>query len=537
MFDAMKEPALSAVSRRGVAAFCILLGAASLASAQPNVRAARILGMFDIDGAGVPDQSPDSDGDGLPDSWESGGLDLLNTDVAFPAPQAIVPGTPSVSLFSRRPVRTSAVAFDSDGDGLSDFVEVFGLATIDDNHNGVLDDACARDAAGAVIRDANGLPVRLTCACLAAGTCFRLDENNNLVSAAPECAANFDALIGEWFDINGDGMPSIGEYPAVNTLISGAAVNFDYDGFVFTDPTNPDTDGDGLLDGIDNDPLVNPRSFGVDSDYFPSGTGSLAADRDKDNDGVGNGMDLGNDVDGNIDNPSDLNTVIALVRRDLLAAGVQRVPEGLLEDLLGSDWNGDGLFRLTDIQNPHFGVTAEPLLFAGGTNLFQIEDPANPAVTIRLGLAVEAFPLSFDGDVYFNAAARLAAPGAPLPFQDLLRPVGSSDNVFLPDPRIWTVLYAWRMPGVDVDGDGFIGYDSASFSGTVDINGIATIPANVSFDPSTKLLVAGATSTRTNGLDGVVAGLALPGLCPTLSLVSLIGLAGIGLRLTRANVQ
>ena len=40
-----------------------------------------ILGMFDIDGGGVPDLSPDSDGDGLPDSWESGGLDLLNTDV------------------------------------------------------------------------------------------------------------------------------------------------------------------------------------------------------------------------------------------------------------------------------------------------------------------------------------------------------------------------------------------------------------------------------------------------------------------------
>lgn len=439
------------------------------ATAQANLRVSRILGMFDIDGGGVPDQSPDSDGDGLPDSWEAGGLDLLNTDVPFSAPQAIVPGTPPVSLFSRRPVRTSASSFDSDGDGLSDFIEVFGLMFIDDNHDGVLQDAS--------VGDPNG----------------------------------------EWFDFNGDGMPSIGEFPAVNFLLVGAVENFDYDGFVFTDPTNPDTDGDGLPDGIDNDPLVNPRSFGVDSDFFPSGTGNLADDRDKDNDGIGNGMDLGNDVDETIDNPSDLNRVIELIRSDLLASGADRVPEGLLEDLLAADWNGDGVFRLADIQGPHFGINGAPLpQFAGGIDLFKIENPDNPAGDkIALGFANRLFPLTFSGLVYFTAANRDPASVPLLPYQELLRPIGRQDNAFLPDPRIWTVLYAWRMPGVDVDGNGFVGYDSASFSGLVDLNGLSVRPDSVPNDPSTTLTVAGANAgVNDSDLDGVVrvscGGLSLP---------------------------
>lgn len=470
----LRRPAVTGF--RGVACAFALVLLPALAAAQPNLRVSRILGMFDIDGGGVPDQSPDSDGDGLPDSWESGGLDLLNSDVPFSAPQAIVPGTPPVSLFSRRPVRTSASSYDSDGDGLSDFVEVFGLAFIDDNHDGILQDAS--------VGDPNG----------------------------------------EWFDFNGDGMPSIGEFPAANILLTGAALNFDYDGFIFTDPTNPDTDGDGLPDGIDNDPLVNPRSFGVDSDFFPSGTGDLANDRDKDNDGIGNGMDLGNDVDQNIDNPSDLNLVIELIRADLLASGADRVPEGLLEDLLAADWNGDGVFRLADIQSPHFGINGAPFpLFGGGIDLFKIENPDNPAgPPIPLGFANRLFPNGFSGNTYFTAANRDAAVVPLLPYQELLRPIGRRDNAFLPDPRIWTVLYSWRMPGVDVDGNGFIGYDSASFSGLIDLNGVAVDPDTVPNDPSTTLRVAGAAGAGADDdLDGVVrvscGGLSIPLLGITLA--------------------
>lgn len=74
-----------------------------------------------------------------------------------------------------------------------------------------------------------------------------------------------------------------------------------------TDPKNADTDGDGLMDGIetgftDTDPL-DPDSFGVDSDVdgLPDGLepsiGTDPATADSDNDGISDGWEffLGND--------------------------------------------------------------------------------------------------------------------------------------------------------------------------------------------------------------------------------------------------
>jgi hypothetical protein len=484
----------------------LLIALATAAAAQQaNTRAARILGMFDINGQGGPDQAVDSDADGLPDTWEVGGLDAENTDVPFPAPEAIVPGTPPTPIFNRRPVRTSATSRDTDGDGLSDFIEVFGLKFIDDNGNGVLDDASVRDAADNVLFNADGSPQRAT------------------------DATGFD--VGDWFDFNGDGLPSPGEFPARNALVGGDLERFDFDGFVFTDPTNPDTDGDGVADGADNDPLVNPRSFGQDRAFFSSGGGSLANDQDFDNDGLGNGLDLGNDVDGEIDNPTDLLRVIEIFRPDLLGGSVVRVPEGLIEDLLGADWNGDGLFRLTDILEPHFGVVAEPTLGAGAIDLFRIEDPDDPTSTIPLGFATTLFPSGFSRTTYYTFARRgSGGVNAPLPYQELLVPAGRADNVFLPDPRIWTVLYAWRMPGFDVDGNGFIGIDGASFSGDIDVNGVTVTGEqrrtqdNV---PSSELPTSGTQSL----LDGQI-DVTLPAFC-TASSFTLISLALVGAAWTR----
>lgn len=496
---------------RGILA-AAALAALSSASVQaqlvgtPLERAARILGMFDINGGGEPDRSVDSDGDGLPDTWEFGGLDPEGTDVPFPAPDAISPGTPPVSIFSRRPVRTSATSRDTDGDALSDFIEVFGLKFIDDNQNGQLDDACARDAGGNVLFNADGTPVRAT-----------------------DAAGN---AVGEWFDFNGDGMPSVGEFPAPNILVAGQ--EFDFDGFVFTDPTNPDTDGDGISDGSDNDPLVNPRSFGVDSPFFPSVTGG--ADRDKDNDGLGNGMDLGNDVTRTVDNPTDLPRILQLLRPDLLADNA--IPEGLVDELLGADWNGDGLFRLTDIQNLHFGLVAAPNLTAGAIPLFLIEDPDSPDPDnpdLRtLGFAITGFPAVFRPNTFYRASLR--GPGGvnpPLPYQELLTPTGRLNNEFLPDPRIWTVLYAWRVPGFDIDGNGFIGYDAASFSGTIEINGQNLTDAQraaIENDPSTAIAIegggggTGGSGTEIPSLDGVIQ-VSFPSFCSGLG----FGLVGLGL--------
>lgn len=495
-----------------VAAFLVQPGVAQ----QRNERGAKILAMFDIDGDGTADGSADTDGDGLPDTWEVGGSDPQNTDVPFPGPLAIVIGSPPTPSFSRRLVRTSATAPDTDGDGLSDFIEVFGLAFIDDNGNGVLDDACARDADGNVIFNADGTAQRLDCDCLNAAACFRRDWNGALITGVSALlAGECDAGVGEWFDLNGDGMPSIGEYPARNVLIADSEFDADYDGFIFTDPTSADTDGDGINDAIDVDPLVNPSAFGL-----VTRSDEDDVDLDFDNDGLGDFMDLGNDFTGLLDNPQDLRRAIEVLRGDLFELfGRQnvRVPEALIEDLLQADWNGDGLFRITDVRNPHFGMSAaqDPTDTCGadcglveavtGVNLFTVADPdSRDGGTIELGFARTEFPAGFSRLVYYNFDNRGEdGVDAPLPFQTILVPSRRDENPFLPDPRIWTVLYAWRMPGFDIDGDGFIGFDSASFQGqTIDVNGTA-LAVGADSAPTTEILVAPDVVTARD-LDGQI---------------------------------
>ena len=84
------------------AAFLALAFSASAPGQVANDLASLLLGKFDINGDGAPDGSADTDRDGLPDTWEVGGVDTEQTDVPFPAPEAIVPGTPPTSIFNRR---------------------------------------------------------------------------------------------------------------------------------------------------------------------------------------------------------------------------------------------------------------------------------------------------------------------------------------------------------------------------------------------------------------------------------------------------
>ena len=47
--------------------------------------------------------------------------------------------------------------------------------------------------------------------------------------------------------------------------------------------------------------------------------------------------------------------------------------------------------------------------------------------------------------------------GVGLGWQNLLKPAPDARTDFLPDRRVWAILYSWRMPGFDIDGDGFVG--------------------------------------------------------------------------------
>jgi hypothetical protein len=382
-----------------------------------NFAVAAILSRLDIDGDGLPDNAPDTDGDGLPDNWETGGVesstaggDTVDRVVFFPAPTAIVPGTPPTPIFTRLAVATSALEADTDGDGISDFVEVFGLMFIDEDRNGLLDS-------------------------------------------------------DEWVDKNNDGLPSPGEYPRDNSTNEPGIRNVlglvhDFDGFVFTDPTRRDTDGDSIFDGADNDPLINPRAFGTASDIIVRFNALGNSDIDKD--GLGNGLDMGNDLTSAdapgvrdfqvIDNPESLRDLLALFRQDLLEAG--EVPESAIEDLLGADWDGNGLWRTTDIR----------------TWSIVIDEPGAPSTTPPADLfTVDSFRLYaqqtfaelaevFNDPDYEHYGGR----GIGLGWQDLLRPSGGAQPLFVPDDKVWAILYSWRMPGFDVDGDGFVGVPNVS---------------------------------------------------------------------------
>lgn len=390
-----------------------------------NLAVANILSQLDIDGDGVPDRSPDTDGDGLPDNWEVGGFEALTaggeeTDrvVFFPAPSAIVPGTPPTPIFTRLAVATSALNPDTDGDGLSDFVEVFGLMFIDENRNGLLD-------------------------------------------------------VLEWRDTNNDGLPSPGEFPEDNSQAGGqpfSAFNLlhDFDGFVFTDPTNPDTDGDGESDGEDRNPLINLRAFGNSGNIVVR----LQAEGnpDIDQDGLGNAMDMGNDLVKDdsenpgdipediqaIDNPANVGALIRLFRQDLEAAGV--APEAAIEDLFGIDWDGNGLWRITDVRTWHLVIEeGDPSLDndfdVGGHKLFAPQ-------------SFEQLAGVFNDEGFQRYGGREIGMG----WQDLLRPTGGN-ALFLPDRRVWAILYAWRMPGFDIDGDGFVGVPNLASTAPVQFDG------------------------------------------------------------------
>jgi hypothetical protein len=411
---------------------------------QQNSLVARILNKLDIDRDGVADLSPDSDGDGLPDNWELGGFEGPEVDtpakckekdrlVRFPAPSPMVPGTPPTPIFTRLAVATSALDYDTDHDGLSDFIEVFGLKFIDENGNG------------------------------------RLDPD-------------------EWADLNGDGMPSPGEWPLDNSVEIETAdlcceLLHDFDGFVFTDPTNPDTDGDGLLDGEDADPLINPRSFGRSDIIVP--TTAAGDDADKDNDGLGNGMDMANDLvagepasfdaNGNVtarvlrthqdvDNPLDLPRLILLFRPDLSQSN--RMPESLIEDLLGLDWNGNGLWRTTDIRDWTMVIPRSGEPGAPSDEFFKIAGagPGGGDHFLYVPRSFADVARAYDDPANNNHSFH--GEGLGLGWQRLLEPPAPTD--FMPDLRVYGVLYAWRVPGFDIDGDGFTGAPTLSATAVYD---------------------------------------------------------------------
>jgi len=476
----------------------------------PNLRPAAVLSRLDIDGDGVADNSPDTDGDGLPDNWEGGGVEALSADgsqpdrvVFYPAPTAIVPGTPPTPIFTRLAVTTSALDPDTDDDGLSDFVEVFGLKFIDENGDGILQSSGDISQGREWVED---------------GTCGMLTPGG--VIAALPLNDQDPFLEAERASVRPrDGLPSPGECPRDNSGFANGrgrvnatvpdAIEFqllhDFDGFVFTDPVNSDTDGDSVNDRDDNDPLINPRAFGESGNIIVKF--NVEGIDDFDQDGLGNGMDMGNDLVledfapgaggartfQEIDNPTNVINLLELFRRDLVVDenDVPRpdptIPEAQIEDLLGVDWDGNGLWRTTDVRNWHLVIADSldsraqcyPLLAdiassAGDESARAANPTCPPEVLFAIGNRDESDDEAAEQRIYlfsqqsfstlqedWKNAEPFGGRAIGLGWQELLRPTGTPTN-FLPDNRVWAILYSWRMPGFDIDGDGFVGVPNVS---------------------------------------------------------------------------
>ncbi len=505
-------------------------GAYAVSLSPANARPVVVLGQLDIDNDGFPDAAPDSDGDGLPDNFEIGGVepvDSVDRVVNVPAPVAIRSSDFPLFLLNRPPVASKADQFDTDADGLSDFVEIFGLKFVEDSGNSKLDFEPNND--------------------------FDDDNGNGAWDAG-------ESLFGtaEWLDLNMDGLPSIGEFPLTNlfatvegdllddngnpyvyvlddcnadfapetvrvlwnvppdqqladalngcasppqglseeaiahgvvdddgdgvpdrVVVAEVSYNlvrrpFDFDGFVFTDPSVWDTDNDGFSDGEDRDPLVNPDlvatafGSGFDRALAPS-----ADDQDLDNDGLGDGTDFGNDIDRIVDFPSDIAARIedGAPPDRFGSCNTPTLPDALIEDLLNDDWNGDGLWRLTDATSYRQGISAAA---AGGENCIQQLYGAEHDTLFVVGarrlygvnpLLTEGCQTPEDFDAKACGVSAYNQRSVGLGWQEkLIQAARAQTEPFFPDPRLWAILYAWRMPGFDIDGNGHVGAYENTFS-------------------------------------------------------------------------
>jgi hypothetical protein len=286
-------------------------------------------------------------------------------------------------------------------------------------------------------------------------------------------------------DANNDGIPeSVNIENVVYPLVQRLS---DFDGFVFTDPTQFDTDADGLSDSEDRDPLVNPQTvapaFGTG---FERALAPSPDDQDLDNDGLGDGSDFGNDLIAQVDFPSDIADRVkdAAPPDRFSGCDTPTLPEALIEDVLDDDWNGDGMWRLTDETTFRFGIPVpaagqpsclEQLYGSEYESLFVVNSHAlygeNPLLSSALACKAPAeLP-----DKACVEPSTYNQRGTGMGWQEKLLQAARARTTFFPDVRLWAILYAWRVPGFDIDGNGRTGTYDNSFS-TDDVHAFYVAP-------------------------------------------------------------
>lgn len=202
------------------------------------------------------------------------------------------------------------------------------------------------DGAAAYALDENGDPL--------------VDENGELL---PPIAESNSLCLAAVEDLNGDGL----DYSGAGDEDADGSTDYDEACEIGTDPCNPDTDGDGVLDGVDECPLEGPADPTLGEVLDPNGCirQSQCSDGiDNDNDGP-----IDYDADASCDsidddtedtadcpcwNSNDLQNVTAANHRDDFSCGTQDTLQALIQDVAGSNPGAEG------------GFAADPGPWAGG---------------------------------------------------------------------------------------------------------------------------------------------------------------------------
>jgi gliding motility-associated-like protein len=244
----------------------------------------------DTDGDGIPDAlDPDDDNDGYSDQIENDlGTDIKDpNDIPEDGDNDFLPDALEED-FDADPTNP-----DTDGDGILDGQDDFPTdpnKAVDTDGDGI-DDTLDPDDDNDGVNDSNDL--------------YPLDPNESKDTDSDGIGDNADS------DDDNDGYSDITENLGGSDSKDPSSIPDDQDNdfisdaqenIIGTDPNNPDTDGDGVVDGQDPDPLTNISSSDTDGDGIPD-----SLDPDDDNDGYSDQIenDLGTDSKDPNDIPDD----------------------------------------------------------------------------------------------------------------------------------------------------------------------------------------------------------------------------------------
>ncbi len=402
--------------------------------------------LADTDGDGEPDfRDLDSDGDGIFDIVEAGGVD---TDAS-----GTVDGfTDTFGKGVDDGIRATALPlFDTDSDGASDFRD------LDSDNDGIPDAVEGGGSANQPVdTDGDGAPD------------FReTDSDGDSIPDSAEAGGNPANPV----DTDGDGTPDFqdldsdndGSQDGATTPITPAVTGPDTDGDLIPNQIDLDDDNDGIPDTLegavdsDNDGVLDASSLDTDGDGTPD-----AWDLDSDNDGILDNEEARLDLQFVQQLDQVVNGAIDIgvpVGANGLADVIETAPDSGVLNFQVVDTDNDGTPDFQDIDSDNDGIN--DLVEAGGG------DADNDG---RIDNFVDADDKGVDDFVQNNALPVFDTDADGLAdFRDT-----DSDNDTIPDS-----VEAGPVPNqpVDTDGDGAPDYREQDSDGD-------TLPDNLEAGPN-----------------------------------------------------